>query len=100
MREKRVYYKKAYRAFKEITVEDGVVILEKEASFVLPALHERVIINDKAVIVFLYDDKGRAVKGVAKCSPQDTFNETKGIKIAYLRAKKKMYERELKQLAK
>jgi hypothetical protein len=39
-------------------------------------------------------------KGVAKCSPEDEFNETKGIKIAYNRAKIKLLQKELNKLIK
>ena len=65
-------------------------------SFRVREKHERVIHNGNATIVILDDGS----KGKAKCSPQDDFNKTKGIKIAYLRAKIKSLHKELKSLTK
>lgn len=42
-----------------------------------------VIVNDKAVIVFLQD----GFKGVAVCGSKDTFDFSVGFQLAFLRAK-------------
>lgn len=66
--------------------------LVKEDSFTIPEKFERVIYSDKYTIVMLNDGS----KGVAKCMDGDSFNETTGVKIAYLRAKIKSLQKELK----
>ena len=42
--------------------------------------------KDKKVIVYFLTYDNREFKGVAKCNPEDVFDEEKGKKIAQLRA--------------
>lgn len=69
---------------------------EKKSSFKIKEKKEKVIINGKATIVILDD----GTKGIAKCCPDDTFNEITGIKIAFIRAKIKSLKKELETLTK
>lgn len=73
---------------------EGNVI--KDSSFKIPSKTQRLIFNQNATICILDD----GCKGVSKCMEEDVYNETKGIKIAYLRAKIKSMNKELKQLIK
>jgi hypothetical protein len=57
---------------------------------------EHVIHHGNRTIVILDDGS----KGIAKCSPEDTYDKLTGIKIAYHRAKIKSLEKELKKLTK
>ena len=68
----------------------------KEDYFKTKDKKELVIHNGKATIVILDDGS----KGVAKCCPEDEYNKLTGIKIAYIRAKIKSLQKELKTLAK
>lgn len=73
---------------------EGNVI--KDSSFKIPHRSQRLIFNQNATICILDDGS----KGVSKCMPEDKYDEVKGIKIAYLRAKIKSINKELKQLCK
>lgn len=53
---------------------------------------KRCIVNKNVVIVIL----NSGAKGVAKCLPEDEFNEDTGIRIAYIKAKIKELTKELK----
>lgn len=57
---------------------------------------EKCIVNNNVVVVILKS----GCKGVAKCMPEDVFNEEKGIEIAYKKAKIKEIKKELKELSK
>lgn len=94
--EKRTRYSKIYQPFEELTIVDKEVVNRKVGSFGIAEKNQRIIFSGNATIVFLDD----GTKGVAKCCPEDDFNETKGIKIAYLRAKIKSMQKELKGLTK
>lgn len=52
----------------------------------------KYIVNDNVVVVIL----NSGVKGIARCLEEDVFDEQTGIRIAYLKAKKKEIEKELK----
>lgn len=65
-------------------------------SFIIPERKSKMIFSNNAVICIL-DDKS---KGVSKCCPEDSYDKTKGIKIAYIRAKIKSLQKELKELIK
>lgn len=53
----------------------------------------KIIINEPAVVVFYEDDKGVERKSVAKCHPNDTFNEQRGVEVACAKAIKKAMEK-------
>jgi len=88
----KYYGTKQYFVETDARTEDVI----KDSSFRTSAKHEKVIQNNNATIVILEDGS----KGVSKCLPIDTYNETKGIKIAYIRAKIKSLQKELKTLTK
>lgn len=90
---KEFTYAQTRQHFVETNVTDGTM---KEDYFRIPERNERVIHSDNATIVILHD----GTKGVAKCNPTDELNYTKGIKIAYTRAKIKLLQKELKKLTK
>jgi hypothetical protein len=50
--------------------------------------------NDTIVCTTIY--KGKMVRGIAKCSPEDNFDIELGKKLAYLRCKKKFARKKLK----
>ena len=79
--------------FTEVNRTSGDV---KEDYFRTSDKKERVIHNENATVVILDDGS----KGVAKCCPDEEYNKTKGIKIAYIRAKIKSLKKELKTLTK
>jgi len=91
---KEITYHGTKQYFTEVDARTKDVI--KDSSFRTSAKHEKVIQNNNATIVILEDGS----KGVSKCLPIDTYNETKGIKIAYIRAKIKSLNKELKELIK
>jgi hypothetical protein len=91
---REITYKATRRPFVEVSKTTGQVV--KDTSFTLPELKEKVIYSDRVVIVFLDDGS----KGVAKCHPNDEYNPTTGVKIAYTRAKIKSMQKELKKLCK
>lgn len=68
----------------------------KRDGFYIKSKSERVIHSGNRTIVILNDGS----KGMAKCSPDDEYDKTKGIKIAYIRAKIKSLNKELKNLIK
>lgn len=55
---------------------------------------EKVIINDPCIIVFLKSGE----KGIAKCMPEDAFDEQIGYEIAYCKAKIKALSNNIKSL--
>ena len=69
---------------------------EKNDSFITKEKKEKVIHSGNRTIVILDDNS----KGISKCSPNDEYDKLSGIKIAYLRAKIKSLQKELKQLTK
>ena len=85
-----------YEVRQHFTEENNTLGTIKDDYFRTGEKHERVIYNSNATVVILDDGS----KGIAKCSPTDTFNKTQGVKIAYLRAKIKSLQKELKSLAK
>lgn len=91
---REITYKATRRPFVEVSKTTGHTV--KDTSFTLPELKEKVIYSDRAVIVFLDD----GTRGVAKCHPEDEYNPTTGVKIAYTRAKIKSMQKELKKLCK
>jgi len=91
---KTVTYYGTKQYFKEIDERTKEVI--KDSSFKTKLKREKVIHNGNATIVILDDNS----KGVSKCCPLDEYNKTKGIKIAYIRAKIKSLQKELKTLVK
>lgn len=54
---------------------------------------KRVIYSDKATVVIL----NSGVKGIAKCLENDTYNKEIGYRVAYLKAKIKEMNKELKR---
>ena len=90
---KEITYLKARQPFIEKNVTLGT---SDHSSFMTREKKEKVIHNDNATIIILDDGS----KGVAKCAPDDFYDKTKGIKIAYLRAKIKSLNKELRQLVK
>lgn len=90
---KDITYQGARQYFTEINQTTGDI---KEDYFRINDKKERVIHNDNATIVILDDGS----KGVAKCCPNEEYNKIKGIKIAYIRAKIKSLQKELKVLTK
>lgn len=93
-------YDAVYQPFTSFTVENGEVTDTKCSAFMLPQKEQRLIFQDKAVICFLNAGTDKEVKGVAKCMDTDEYDELKGIKIAYLKAKIKEMTKELKKLSK
>jgi len=91
---KTIKYYGTKQYFVETDARTGEVI--KDSSFKTRAKTERVIHNELATIVILDDGS----KGVSKCIPEDEYDRTKGIKIAYIRAKIKSLHKELKTLIK
>ena len=91
---KEITYHGTKQYFTEVDARTKDVL--KDSSFRTSAKHEKIIQNNNATIVILEDGS----KGVSKCLPTDAYNETKGIKIAYLRAKMKSLNKELKLLTK
>ena len=51
--------------------------------------------NNKDTVVAVSSYAQRPVRGVAKCSPEDTFDLTKGMAIAAARCNKKVAEKRL-----
>lgn len=51
--------------------------------------------NKTVVCTTLY--KGKMVRGIAKCSPEDNFSLGAGKKLAYLRCKEKFLRKKLKR---
>lgn len=91
---KTIKYHGTKQYFTEIDARTKEVI--KDSSFRTTPKHEKIIHNENATIVILDDGS----KGVAKCMPEDTYDKTTGIKIAYIRAKIKSLQKELKVLTK
>lgn len=54
---------------------------------------KRVIYSDKVTVVIL----NSGVKGIAKCLEEDTYNKETGYRVAYLKAKIKEMNKELKR---
>lgn len=54
---------------------------------------KRVIYNDNVTVVFL----NSGVKGISKCMEEDTYNKEVGFRVAYLKAKIKELNKELKK---
>ena len=77
----------------EITTK-GTSIFVDDDSFMLPEKKQKLMFQDKAIICILDD----GTKGVAKCNDDDDYNQTIGIKIAYIRAKIKSLIKELNEL--
>lgn len=90
---KEIVYHECKQHFTEKNFTTGET---KSTYFKIKPKKEKIIHNKNATIVILDD----GCKGVAKCSPEDEFDKTKGIKIAYLRAKIKSLQKELKSLTK
>lgn len=90
---KNIVYQEVKQYFTETSNLSDFV---KEDYFRIKEKNERVIYSKNATIVILDDGS----KGVARCNPDDTYNKTIGIKIAYTRAKIKSLEKQLKKLVK
>nr|DAX85836.1 MAG TPA: hypothetical protein [Caudoviricetes sp.] len=54
---------------------------------------KRIIYSDKVTVVIL----NSGIKGVAKCLENDTYNKEIGYRVAYLKAKIKEFNKELKR---
>lgn len=91
-----IKYLTYHKQYPRVTEFDPKTNQESMRKFLIKEKKEKLIINDKATIVILDD----GCKGVAKCCPEDKFDRTKGIKIAYLRAKIKSLQKELNELVK
>jgi hypothetical protein len=74
---------------------DSISKTVEKATF-RPRITHRTIYSKKATIVILPD----GTKGVAKCAPDDVYNEEKGHTIALKRAMIKKLNKELKELTK
>ena len=62
-------------------------------------MSKKFIVNEPYVICILTDRKlGKKFKGIAKCAPEDMFDENKGKQIAELKAKIKRDNYKIKQL--
>ena len=68
-------------------------------------MNEGFMLREKKQILFINTDTRKTicilddgVIGESKCDKLDVFNETKGIKIAYLRARIKQMQNELEKL--
>lgn len=96
MREEKYVYKREYQHLSMEIYENGQLIHEENGGFSRKEMKERIIFNGDATIVFLDD----GTKGVSKCHPDDDYDKTLGIKIAYNRAKIKFLQKELKNLTK
>ena len=83
MREEKYVYKTNYQEFWKEVYENGELIYSDSGSFKKHSMKERIIFSNNATIVFLNDGS----KGVSKCHPDDEYDKTTGIKIAYNRAK-------------
>ena len=59
--------------------------------------HQTYVTDNKVIVVSQY--AGRRVKGFAKCSPEDKFDETTGIKLATLRCDEKVAIKRVKRSA-
>jgi hypothetical protein len=88
---KEIIYKPTLQYFTETS---SLTPYTKEDYFRIPERKQRIIHTKDETIVIL-DDGSR---GVAKCSTRDEYNKLTGIKIAYIRAKIKSLEKELKEL--
>lgn len=88
-------YDKTYHKFSQEITENGEVT-HKSDTFSRPSMDQKIIVNEPAVICILDDGS----KGVSKCMDEDLFDENKGIKIAYIKAKIKSLQKELKVLSK
>ena len=75
------------------TYSDGVIDFDSE---VVQSDSMRIIFNDTTTIVILSDGS----KGVAKLSPDDTYDQQKGIDIAVIKASIKSLQKQLKKLVK
>jgi len=56
----------------------------------------KVILNDRVTVVILSDGS----KGIAKCLPEDEYDQQKGIEIAFTKAQIKSLNKKLKKLSK
>ncbi len=54
---------------------------------------KRIIYSDKVTVVIL----NSGIKGIAKCLENDTYNKEIGYRVAYLKAKIKEFNKELKR---
>ncbi|GCD11761.1 C40 family peptidase [Clostridium tagluense] len=90
---KNIVYSDVKQLFTETSSITGITRLD---CFRIKSRNEKVI-HSKNVTIVILDD---GTKGTAKCLPEDDYNKTKGIKIAYLRAKIKSLTKELVQLIK
>lgn len=90
---KEFTYYETNQRFKENNITEGTYT---ENSFMIKEKNEKIIHHGNATIVILDDGS----KGVAKCCEKDEYDKLKGVKIAYIRAKIKSLQKELKQLVK
>ena len=91
---KTIVYHGTKQYFTEFDARTKEII--KDSSFKTTPKHEKVIHNNNATIVILDDGS----KGISKCCLLDEYDKLKGIKIAYIRAKMKSLQKELKVLTK
>lgn len=89
---KEITYFKMLQRFNEVSNLGD----EKSDAFYTTEKKEKVIHNANRTIVILDDGS----KGIAKCCEGDKYDKLIGIKIAYLRAKIKSLNKELKSLTK
>jgi len=94
MRIENFIYYENYQKFTREIFKNGSFINEETKSFKKKEIKEKIIFSNNVIIVILND----GTKGISKCHPNDEYNETKGIKIAYNRAKIKSLKKELKKM--
>lgn len=85
-----------HQPFRKVVRVDGAETVVLGGTFILKEKRQTLHIDtDKRTVVCTLDD---GEVGQSKCMSADEFNETKGIKIAYIRAKIKSLEKELETL--
>jgi hypothetical protein len=55
-----------------------------------------IIDKDNRTVTAISEYAGKPVKGIAKCSPEDVFNEDIGLKLAIARCKAKIADKQYK----
>ncbi len=86
-------YGKTYQSFEERDIDGDII---NSGSFKIPERTQKVIRNGRATIVILDDGS----KGVAIAGKREVYDATKGLKIAYTRAKIESLKNELELLTK
>lgn len=58
------------------------------------------VLEEKRQVVVTTKYKGKTIRAVAKCAPEDEFNAEIGTEIATCRCKKKLFERQMFEIMK